>query len=371
MSACIDQFNDGEETLVLANPAADTDKRRIVEACEKMDLSGSVVIATSGSSGRSRWVVLSRDSLRGSARAVNAHLEISPSDMWICALPVFHVGGLSVHIRAKQSGSKVVSLPGKWDPLAFVEQCNNYGVTLSSLVPTQLFDLMNKNLSVPQTLRGLIIGGAALDPQLCDRAIEKGWPVLKTYGMSEAGSQIATQPRGGSGMELLDCWDARLSDDSVLEIRGENLFSGYLENQSTSWDFTKPMDSEGWFSTGDITELSGRMLQVTGRSDAMVKVLGERVELDMLQARLESIAGKQVAVSAVADERRGYQLVLVYEEGVSQRDVLDRYNQDTPGPERIGEGFEVKQIPRNALGKLRRGKIVDIVNSRRRGVPES
>jgi acyl-CoA synthetase (AMP-forming)/AMP-acid ligase II len=172
-------------------------------------------------------------------------------------------------------------------------------------------------------------------------------------------------------MELLDCWDARLSDDSVLEIRGENLFSGYLENHSNSWDFIRPMDGEGWFSTGDRIQLSGRILQVTGRSDSMVKVLGERVELDLLQARLESIAGKQVAVSAVADERRGYQLVLVYEEGVSQRDVLDRYNQEAPGPERIGDGFEVKKIPRNALGKLRRGKIGDIVNARRRGVPES
>ena len=363
MISGVDRFFDCDQTLVLSNPASNVEEGIILNACDELDIAGNVILPTSGTTGRSRWVILSRDALKGSARAVNAHLEIRSDDIWICALPVFHAGGLAIHVRARESGSEVVEYSTGWDPRHFVQRCDECRATLCSLVPTQLFDLVELSLSAPSQLRVLLVGGAALDARLRDQAIALGWPVHETYGMTEAGSQIATQRNGQPGMELLDCWNARLGNSSTLEIRGKNIFSGYLQENSGCWRLINPTDEEGWFSTGDRMVLSGSILKVLGREDSMIKILGERVELDVIQARLESIAGTGIAVSAIPDSRRGYKLILVAEQGVNLDEVSHQYNQVSPGPERLAGGFLIKAIPRTTLGKLCRGELNEIIHA--------
>jgi len=363
MSDLIDQLLCGKQTLVLSNPVLSIDCGELKDACERFGKSGSVLLATSGTSASPRWVILRRDTLRGSARAVNAHLSVSSEDIWVCALPVFHVGGLSIYFRSDESRSKVFALPGKWNPDVFVETCNSCCATLTSLVPTQLFDLVDAGLSVPSSLRAIIIGGATLSPKLRDEALLKGWPVVESYGMTEAGSQIATQRHHLDEICLLDCWDARTGEDSILEIRGPNLFSGYLENRSGTWELIHALDKDGWFPTGDRVELAGRKLLVLGRSDSVIKILGEKVEMDSLQARIESIAGKEVAVIATPEGRKGHQLVLLAEEGADVSAIIFQYNMLSTGPERIVGFRRISKIPRGALGKLNRNALQKILDS--------
>ena len=359
----IDQLLCGNQTIVMSNPVLSVDCQEINDVCESLGKSGSVLLATSGTSASPRWVILSRDALRGSARAVNAHLSVSSEDIWVCALPIFHAGGLSIYLRADESRSKVFSVPGKWNPEVFVETCNSCRPTLTSLVPTQLFDLVDAGLSVPSSLRAIIIGGAKLSPKLRDEALLKGWPVIESYGMTEAGSQIATQRHHLDEIRLLDCWDARTGDDSTLEIRGANLFSGYLENRSGNWEVINSLDKDGWFRTGDRVELSGRKLLVLGRSDSVIKILGEKVEMDFLQARIESIAGKNVAVIAIPEGRKGNQLVLLTEQGIDAASIISQYNLLSTGPERIVGFRHVSKIPRGPLGKLNRNALQKILDS--------
>ncbi|MCP4847967.1 MAG: AMP-binding protein [Verrucomicrobiaceae bacterium] len=338
---------------------------RIVKACEELNVAGNIILPTSGTTGSSRWVVLSRDALKGSARSVNAHLEIGSDDIWICALPVFHTGGLAVHVRGAESGSEVVSYSAGWSAQDFAKHCHECRATLCSLVPTQLFDLVAQSIHSPPSLRILLIGGAALNHHLRDQAIALGWPIHETYGMTEAGSQVATQRTVETGIEILNCWNARLDNNSILEIRGDNLFSGYLLEAAGAWSFVAPINEEGWFSTGDRMRLSGRMLKALGRGDSMIKVLGEKVELDALQARVESIAGTASGVAAVTDERCGYKLILVFERGVDAVDILNRFNSMSTGPERLSEIFPLKEIPRNSLGKVRRKELNGMINALR------
>ena len=116
-------------------------------------LHGHVVFATSGTSGAPKLVCLSRDALLASAAAVNTHLEATPDDRWICALPDFHVGGYGVWARAYQAGGAAKSYQGAWNATSFSEQCQDFGVTLGSLVPVQIFDIVRAGLRLP--------GGAA------------------------------------------------------------------------------------------------------------------------------------------------------------------------------------------------------------------
>jgi acyl-coenzyme A synthetase/AMP-(fatty) acid ligase len=110
-------------------------------------------------------------------------------------------------------------------------------------------------------------------------------------------------------------------------------------------------------------ELSGRKLLVLGRSDSVIKILGEKVEMDFLQARIESIAGKNVAVIAIPEGRKGNQLVLLTEQGGDVASIISQYNLLSTGPERIVGFGHVSKIPRGPLGKLNRNALQKILDS--------
>ena len=101
-----------------------------------------------------------------SARAVNAHLEATARDRWLIALPLHHVGGFSILARCFASGASLVRMEEKWEPATFAGLCAAGRITLTSLVPAQVFDLVQAKVHGPSSLRAVIVGGAALDKRL-------------------------------------------------------------------------------------------------------------------------------------------------------------------------------------------------------------
>ena len=116
-------------------------------------------------------------------------------------------------------------------------------------------------------------------------------------------------------------------------------------------------DANGWFVTGDRMLHDGNTLQFRGRNDNLLKILGERVELDHLQARIESLAGTSYAISAIPDKRSGWRVILVAGDGMPVEDVQRQYNNNSLAIERATTSRRVAKIPRNALGKLCREKL--------------
>ena len=153
-----------------------------------------------------------------SAAAVNRRLEAVEGDVWFRVLPAFHVGGLGIHARAFLSGARVEV--GSWDPGRFAA---SDAMTLASLVPAQVSDLVERRLPPPRHLRAVVVGGGALSDELYRAARDLGWPVLPSYGMTECCSQIATASRAGPELVLLDHLEAR-SDGGHLAFRGELRF---------------------------------------------------------------------------------------------------------------------------------------------------
>ena len=176
---------------------------------------GCLLFRTSGSTGEGKWVVLGKPALLVSARAVNEWLGVDKPSVWGLALPLNHVGGFGVVARAYAAGSGLEVFPGKWNAGEFAEWIVRAGVTHTSLVPTQLHDLVKSKISAPTCLSAVVVGGGRLEEILGEAARGLGWPVLASYGMTEACSQIATQrlsslgkPFGEAGMELLPIWEA-------------------------------------------------------------------------------------------------------------------------------------------------------------------
>ena len=329
------------------NSALKVDREAVDAAAVDAGISDCLLFQTSGSGGRSKWAVLEPAALEVSAAAVNTRLDATASRGWLRALPEFHVGGYAIGVRARLAGADVRELEGKWDAATFAEACE--GVAFASLVPTQLYDLVRLQLKPSGTLRAVLVGGAALNPKLRDAAESLGWPVMESYGMTEASSTIALD-----GMAL-DIWQLRTSSAGLLEIRGEALFEAYLRESARGWEIDRPFDRDGWFTTDDRAEVVNGRVSFLGRADAEVKVLGERVDLDALQAIVERLAGNAYAVVAIADARSGKRLVLVGETECPS--LLGEFNAEVAGYERATELVRVESLPRGPLGKIRRAEL--------------
>ncbi|MCF6313338.1 MAG: AMP-binding protein [Verrucomicrobiales bacterium] len=341
---------------------------------------GCVWLATSGSSGRARFVCLPKVALLESAKWVNEHLQVSSEDRWLCALPSFHVGGLAIYARAVQSACELSIYDAEWDASLFCQSLEGQSITLTSLVPTQVHDLVASGLSCPTTVRAVIVGGEKMDVSLGQAARDLGWPVLQSYGMTEAGSQIATEPLdalqqnfSGEWLDLLSGWQVRVAQQGgSLQIKGAALCRGYLQQvQGGEMFFSEAGDDDSWFTTTDRVLLSegGRepCLKVLGRSDDVVKVLGEQVSLGHLNRNLQKIVEREkdlhdAVILALPDERKGKRLVAAVVGEASAVDrLMSEYHQLVAPYERIDELRIVDELPRSALGKVSRAELLKLM----------
>lgn len=321
--------------LVLQNPRAPIPPPQDLQP-------GWLLFATSGSTGAPKWIVHTRATLLSSAAAVNRFLQATCKDRWACALPTFHVGGMGVYARAHLSGSVVIGMDGSWNAATFHRKLDDEQVTLTSLVPTQLHDLVTQQLRGPNSLRAVIIGGGALDTQLRSAALELGWPVLGSYGLTEAASQVATEDNTGR-LRLLDIWETQLSPAGTLQLRGPALAIGVIAEGKFH-----PVAEDGWFTTTDRVNIVGPYLEWTDRADRTVKVLGELVDLSAIECQLSELAGHPVHVLALPDERRQHLLIATR----NARDCLTNYNGSCAPFARIAGTFDDRLIQRSALGKF-------------------
>ena len=320
-------------------------------------LSGHVLFATSGSSSGRKWVALSREALLASARMVNHHLSANADDRWLMALPDFHVGGMGILARCHEVSCKVLRLEGKWNPVRYHELALTEGSTLSSLVPTQLFDLVEHGLRAPEPLRAVIIGGGRLDDQLYEQALQLGWPLMESYGMTEAGSQVATSILHSRDLQILPAWQTRISEEGCLSITGESLLSAYIRCHGDTCEISDPK-MDGWFDTGDLAELGSKGLIIKGRADRCVKVLGELVNTAEVENRIIKLAMERqipaegLALVALTDERKGSRFVLCSANQIDGQALLNDYNSQAHPLERIEQVFLLDEIPRSPLGKV-------------------
>ncbi|MFT5468699.1 MAG: O-succinylbenzoic acid--CoA ligase [Verrucomicrobiales bacterium] len=369
---------ESEKVDVRLNPLAPFDHEGLDEFLEGAEqLRGHVMFTTSGTSGEPKLVCLSREALLASADSVNAHIKATAEDRWLCALPDFHVGGFGVWARAWRAGGDARSYAGSWSADAFLAQCREFRATLVSLVPVQIFDLVRSNLRCPDGLRAVIVGGGALSRQLGRAARGLGWPVLQTYGMTEAASQVATQSLDSLGKKFentplpaIDGWEVRADGGGQIELRGPWLFSGYVERRDGRWCFENGRDSEGWFTTEDYGKLENEdgqiLLTIVGRSGRTIKVLGELVNLNRIEDIVVEFAdevGGLVALDAIEDERTGKRIILVVDREVSRKqiqDLVERVNERVAPFERIRGVARVEEIPRSPLGKVQRRKLAEM-----------
>jgi len=333
-------------------------------------LRNHVLFQTSGSTGRPKWIALSKSALMLSAGCVNRHLGVTEASRWGLALPLHHVGGFGVAARSFEAGCACHPFEGKWNAAGFRTWLEEQAITHTSLVPTQVHDLISAGLSAPASLTAIVVGGGRLDESAGNAARDLGWPVLASYGMTEACSQIATQspdlldlPYQSGNIPLLDIWNARADEDGILEVAGPALFSGALHHEQGEWTYEER--SSEWHRTSDRVMLQDRRLSPLGRADSIVKVLGELVDPEAIERELMELSSGKLqpgtfAVAAIADARAEHRLIPVFNESVDRGlvlNVLGRYEDHAPGYRRLQPPLFAQLIPSSALGKILRTEL--------------
>ena len=153
-----------------------------------------MVIHTSGTTGAPRPVVLTHGNWAAHAWASAAALGHPEDERWLCCLPLSHVGGLGIVVRAAVHATTVV-LHERFDA-EHVATALHEGVTGASLVPTMLKRVLDTDPQRPTLLRCALIGGGPVPPEQLDRARAAGIPVVQTYGLTEACSQVTAEEPG-------------------------------------------------------------------------------------------------------------------------------------------------------------------------------
>ncbi|MCU0514720.1 MAG: o-succinylbenzoate--CoA ligase [Anaerolineae bacterium] len=274
----------------------------------------AAILFTSGTSGTPKGAVLTNGNFFYSAAAAAFHLGTLPDDRWLCVLPLYHVGGLSILYRASLYGI-CVDLHPRFEVERVQQALARQPITLVSLVPTMLHRLLAHH-SGPwnAALRAVLLGGAAAPPELLARCQVEGIPVATTYGLTEAASQVATAPVNAisaptradlpaafvgrpllfNRVRIADEAGQTLPPDTPGEIvlSGPTLMQGYYNDPEA----TARALRGGELYTGDLgyVDAEGHLYILQRRSD-LILTGGENV----YPAEVERVLARHPAVAAV------------------------------------------------------------------------
>ena len=278
----------------------------------------SCIIFTSGSEGAPRGVVLSENNWDAATRGASQALRLLPGDRWVACLPIHHVGGYSVFVRAAEVGFAVVPMP-EFDPQAVIETVKRTGATAISLVPTMLSRLLEAGWSEPSSLRFVLLGGGSCPETLLHEALDRKFPIALSYGLTEACSQVATLPPWDTLGRLrtvgrpLPGVRVRIADSPDRPVRhgtpGQIWVSGATVAKRTL-DGALPLQ-DGWYGTGDLGSLDDEdFLTVLGRIDDLILTGGEKVVPQEVEAALlDHPAVSEACVFGVPDDEWGQRAV--------------------------------------------------------------
>lgn len=349
---------DNPAPQLLCHPTQKHLEEDILQKLNPFFLRDHFLLFSSGTTGGDlKGYAVSKKALFANADAVNKHFSLTTDDVWGLSLPIYHIGGLSVLARANLLKNRVIDLRN-WNPENWIEQVKD--VTITTIVPTQLYDIVKKGFKAPPSLRYLIVGGDFLSSKLKEEALHLGWPVIRTFGMSELCSQIASSKTpADDNLEILSIHQTSL-DGQTLLVKSPSLFT--LEFTMGSNFRVKSLkelsNKDGFFITKDRAEIKGNILNPLGRVSDDIKISGHLVNTNLLRDALAYVLHElglvgSIELSIEDDARKGKKLTLLTLPGIMSKTLEDKLS-SALHPIKIDEVREVESFYRTDLGKLKK-----------------
>lgn len=343
-------------------------------ASAEVDLQAvAAILFTSGTTGKAKAAQLTFGNFAAAAEASRHRLGTGPRDRWLLTLPLYHVGGLAMVVRACMDGAPLVLMTPDRDADAIARALVNERITIVSLVPTQLFRLLQAGFEPPESLRFVLLGGAAASPGLLARCCLIGLPVATTYGMTETCSQVCTmlpdrvcakpgsvgKPLPGLAVRIATAEGGQASANTigVVQVSGPSLMPGYLGMEPVA-DF---------FDTGDLGYLDddGDLWLVQRRADLIVTG-GENVypsEVEGVLSQHPAVA--EACVVGLPDLEWGQRvaaLVVLHPGAQADVDGLIAYCRASLAGYKIPRVIRFAEaLPMTANGKVKRHEVAQLL----------
>ena len=314
----------------------------------------ATLLFTSGTTGAAKAAILPLDSHLANARAAIEVLGIDDSSRFLCAMPLFHVGGLGTAFRCALAGATLL-LHERFDAAAVARELQT-GATHASLVAATLARVLDTGATFPATVRAILVGGGAVPKPLLERARKAGLPVaanlrpdrdllhghLRTARRSRRRRPPAARCRGLT---------VRHSKTAKSSSKVRSVMRGYEGHPKL----------EGPFHTGDLGELDARgRLTIHSRRVDLIVSGGENIYPAEVEAALLSHpAVKEAAVLPAPDERWG-QVGVAYVVTTAAESELREHLRGLLARYKIPARFEkLPELPRNASGKVDRQQAIE------------
>ncbi len=330
-----------------------------------------MLVTTSGTTGVPKGAVHTADGMAANMRISVSAQAITADDVVLCALPMFHVGGLCIQLLPALAAGATVILQQRFDPAGWLAAVAQFRPTLALMVPATL----RAAIEHPQwaatdlhCLRAVYAGSSTIPVALIEAFHARGVPVAQVYGSTETGPTSTVLPLdqamrkiGCAGLPvagvMLEIRQPDAHGVGEVCVRGPNLMRGYFNTQASG------LDGHGWFATGDLGYVDADgALWIVGRARDMLISGGENIypaELENVLADVPEIA--EAAVIGTPDPRWGEVPVacVVRKPGVllDEAQVLKCFEGKLARFKHPRRVVFLDALPKTAMGKVEKAKL--------------
>ncbi|KOF08960.1 O-succinylbenzoic acid--CoA ligase [Planococcus glaciei] len=329
------------------------------------------IMYTSGTTGNPKGVRQTAENHFSSAVSSALNIGISPEDVWLCSVPLFHISGFSILMRSLIYGMGV-RLYEKFDAKRSAEEICNGTVTHMSLVGVMLERVLSNveeaSMNASPRFKAILAGGGPIPVAYIQRAERCGIPVLQTYGMTETSSQTTTlqsadaERKIGSSGKPLFLYQVKIEGTGQPGEKGEILIQGPQVTPGYIGKFSdRNVKEDGWLHTGDIGYMDeeGFLFVIDRRSDLIVSG-GENIyPAEIEKVLLAHPAVREAGVCGVTDAQWGeIPAAFVVLNAPAEAEELIDYCKDQIASYKVPKRLSfVEALPRNASNKLLRREL--------------
>ena len=305
-----------------------------------------LVIASSGTGSQPKLIPLSTTNIFSHINSLLKRIPLGKNDSWLNCLPLHHIAGAMILYRCLASKASM-QLTDKFDADKIWHLIQTHQVSHISLVPIMLHKLLvaAKGSPPPNDLKYVLVGGDYLNHRLLRQAKDEGWPIIISYGMTEACSTIATASENEK-LTLLDDIEAKTSADGLLLFSGPMLTEGYIGQTNKS----------KWINSNDYGEIDGRNLVVTGRTINTIVSGGITLSAEFIEQLFANCPYiKDIAISSIYHPSWGNTIIALVDGDIEKTKTWSKNNIDKQMQPK--DFIQCNHLPRNALGKIQRDAI--------------
>ncbi|KAG1687955.1 putative 4-coumarate--CoA ligase 3 [Nymphon striatum] len=342
---------------------------------------------SSGTTGLPKGVMITHSNMIGNLTQLSCKdfMKVSEDDVALALLPFFHIYGLTVILlHHLVNGAAVVSI-SKFSPEIFMKSIEKYEVSILPLVPFLVVFLSQSPLFEKYNfskLKKIICGAAPLNEKQTGGLMARLPHITfnQGFGMTEVSGvglydRYAVKcdsvgvPIPGTEVKVLDIKNDNIlgiGQDGEICIRGPQVMKGYLDNEQATKD---TVDAEGWLHTGDIGHYDkDGMVYIVDRKKELIKYRGLQISPSEIESVILSHSSvRDAGVIGLPDDESGEVPLafVVLKPGMEYTDadsIITHVNQKVAVYKRLRGGVEiVKEIPRNASGKILRRKLKEML----------